>query len=80
MCAEIREIKAGEKYSHFKGGVYRIICIARDTESENDLVIYQNEREKDKIWARPLDMFCSLVDREKYPQIKQKYRFEKIEE
>ena len=80
MRPEIREIKAGEKYSHFKGGVYRILCIARDTESGCDLVIYQNEEEKDKIWARPKDMFVSTVDREKYPHATQKYRFEKIEE
>ncbi len=80
------EVKAGEVYKHFKGHIVKVIAIAYDTESYDDknpdaskLVVYQHLK-TDNIWARPYDMFTSEVDHEKYPDVKQKYRFEKIEE
>ena len=72
------EIKAGDKFRHFKGTVYRIIAIAKHTETEEKLVVCADE--EGNTWARPENMFFSLVDREKYPHVTQKYRFEKIEE
>lgn len=56
----MREIKVGEKYRHFKGDVMEILAIAKHTETLEDLVIYKHY---DKLWARPIDMFNSLVDK-----------------
>ena len=67
--------RKGELWQHFKGGIYTILCIAKHSETGEWLVIY--ERDGD-ICARPLDMFMSEVDREKYPDAKQKYRFERL--
>lgn len=66
----------GEKYKHFKlGKIVTIIGISRHTETEEMSVVYEYE---DTIWNRPLGMFMSEVDRNKYPNSKQKYRFELI--
>ena len=68
--------QTGEKYKHFKlGKVVTIIGISRHTETEEISVVYEYEGH---IWNRPLGMFMSKVDRNKYPNSKQKYRFELI--
>lgn len=67
----------GEKYKHFKiGKIVTIIGISRHTETEEISVVYEYEG---TIWSRPLEMFMSEVDRGKYPNATQKYRFEKVE-
>lgn len=67
----------GEKYKHFKlGKIVTIIGISRHTETEEISVVYEYEGH---IWNRPLEMFMSEVDKKKYPNAEQKYRFEKIE-
>lgn len=64
----------GEKYRHFKlGKIVTIIGISRHTETEEMSVVYEYEGH---IWNRPLEMFMSEVDKEKYPDAKQRYRFE----
>ena len=72
----MREIIVGKTYRHFKGTLHKVIAIAKHTETLEDLVIYNHG---DQIWARPYDMFASEVDHEKYPDVKQKYRFEEVE-
>ena len=63
-------------YKHFKGNTYKVLYIAKDSETLEDLVIYQDVFNPNKIWARKKDMFLSKVDKEKYPDVVQEYRFE----
>lgn len=71
-----RQIKRG-LYRHFKGGLYEVIEFATHTETEEVMVVYKS-LESGNIWCRPYEMFASEVDREKYPESKQKYRFELV--
>ncbi|MCR4787353.1 MAG: DUF1653 domain-containing protein [Lachnospiraceae bacterium] len=68
----------GQTYRHFKGNEYEVICIARHTESEEDLVIYRSVNNPNAIYARPVAMFESEVDSDKYPDADQKMRFEPV--
>ena len=80
-----RKIKIGKTYKHFKGNFYKVIDIAYDSESSDSeeykkIVIYEALYKDHIHWARPYDMFNSLVDKEKYPNVLQKYRFEEVDD
>lgn len=69
------EIIVGKKYRHFKGNIIEILAIAKHTETLEDMVVYTHDN---NVWVRPYSMFLDKVDKEKYPDIKQEYRFEII--
>lgn len=79
----MREIEIGKKYRHFKGQMYEVLLIAYDYETNNDenprkLVVYKALYGDNLVWVRDYDMFASKVDRNKYPDVKQEYRFELV--
>ena len=79
----MRKIELGQIYRHFKGNYYVVLDVVNDCDSNNDaefrkIVIYQALYGDHLKWARRLDEFMSEVDHVKYPNVKQKYRFEEI--
>ena len=74
----MREIRQGQFYRHFKSGLYQVMAIATHSETKEKMVVYQALYGDYGIYVRPYDMFASEVDHEKYPQVKQVYRFTQV--
>lgn len=72
----MREVKINRIYKHFKGDYSLVVDIANDSETKEKYVVYRRLYGDGDLWIRPLDMFLSEVDHDKYPNVKQKYRFE----
>lgn len=73
-------MRPGDVVRHFKGNRYRILCFARDSETQEEMVVYRALYGEQGVWVRPKAMFFSPVDREKYPQARQAWRFERAGE
>ena len=71
-------INPGDVVRHFKGNKYEILCFAKDSETQAEMVVYRALYGEGGTWVRPKEMFLSKVDREKYPEVQQEYRFEKV--
>ena len=72
----MQELKLKRVYRHFKGDYYLVEDVARDSETGEEFVVYRKLYGDGSLWIRPKVMFLGEVDREKYPDCPQTYRFQ----
>lgn len=70
------ELKIKGVYKHFKGDYYFVEDVAIHSETKEKYVVYRGLYGNNELYIRPYDMFTSKVDKVKYPEVKQEYRFE----
>lgn len=75
----MRKIELHRIYKHFKGDYYLVEDIAYNSENNEKMVIYRKLYDDGSLWVRPESMFLEEVDHKKYPNVKQKYRFELVD-
>lgn len=78
--AALRKQMVGKRYRHFKGNFYIVDGLALHSETEEPYVVYHREGHNGELWIRPLNMFLSPVDKAKYPDFQQEFRFEIVNE
>ncbi len=74
----MREVRVGQVYKHFKGNLVEILLLAKDSEDLGEKVVYKH-LDTGETWVRDKEMFLSKVDKEKYPEVTQEYRFELVD-
>ena len=72
----MRRFELNRVYKHFKGDLYLVLDVAVNTEADKKMVVYRALYGENTLYVRDYDMFISEVDHVKYPDVKQKYRFE----
>ena len=80
-----RDIIVGKTYRHISGNYYRVICIAKDSETPRgeeprQVIVYESLGNDHSIWVRPYQLFQEKVDKKKYPNCMQEYRFELVDD
>lgn len=77
-ATEAERMMPGDVVRHFKGNRYEILYFAHDSETREEVVVYRALYGERGVWVRPKAMFFSQVDREKYPDAPQDWRFERV--
>ena len=80
MSEENREVKIHGIYKHFKNKYYIVEDVAYHSETQEEYVVYRRLYGDNSLWIREKTQFFSLVDRVKYPDVQQKWRFELVED
>ena len=74
----MRKIHINHIYRHYKGDQYIVLGIGKHSETLEEHVIYRALYGDGQIWVRPINLFIDEVDHKKYPNVKQKYRFQEL--